>query len=78
MTDTDTDTATRPSVAAALDRAVQDLDAAADGISASDWVLLPAARRLAVRRALVLIDEAKDAVSEAAAMDTIDLDEEDR
>jgi hypothetical protein len=52
---------------------------AADQIRAGDWEPLPTrAQRDAVRRALVLIGEAEDALDEAAFMDTIDLDEEDR
>lgn len=52
---------------------------AADQIRAGDWKPLPTrAQRDAVRRALVLIGEAQDALDEAAHMDTIDLDEEGR
>lgn len=52
---------------------------AADQIRAGDWPKLPTrAQREAVSRALSLIGEAKDALDEAASMDTIDLDEEDR
>lgn len=50
---------------------------AADQIRAGDWQPLPTrAQRDAVRRAL--LSEAEDALDEAATMDTIDLDEEDR
>ena len=52
---------------------------AADQIRAGDWEPLPTrAQRDAVRRALVLIGEAQEALDEAASVDSIDLDEEDR
>lgn len=52
---------------------------AADQLRADDWQPLPTrAQRDAVRRALALIGEAEDALDEAADMDTIDLEEDDR
>lgn len=52
---------------------------AADEIRAGDWPTLPTkAQREAVSRALSLIGEAKDTLDEAAYVDTIDLDEDDR
>lgn len=52
---------------------------AADEIRHGHWQPLPTrAQRDAVDRALRLIGEAEDALDEAADMDTIDLDEEDR
>jgi hypothetical protein len=52
---------------------------ASDWIRAGGWRPLPTlAQRDAVRRALSLIGAAEDALDEAASMDTIDLNEEDR
>lgn len=52
---------------------------ASDWIRSGDWRPLPTrAQRKAVERAIRLVAEAEEALDDAAYMDNIDLDEEDR